>query len=79
MQCPSYDIIERITRAAKCGNARAQYHLGWCYLFGRKDHDDFARPNIKKALIWLNKSAKHGNAEAQLLLAKLKEQEMPVT
>ena len=73
MQCPSYDIIKRVTRAAECGNARAQYQLGWWFLFGRKDHDDFAKPNIKKALLWLNKSAKHGNGEAQLLLDILKD------
>ena len=47
-------------KAANQGNAKAQYSLGMCYIWGHGVKKDFV-----KAVYWLQKSAMQGNAEAQ--------------
>ena len=47
-------------KAAKKGNAAAQYNLGVCYANGQGVNQDYA-----KAVIWYEKSAEQGDADAQ--------------
>lgn len=66
MACPGYDKTERVKRAAVCGNAKAQYQLGWWSLF-----DNDGQPDIEKGIFWLGKSAEQGDMEARKLLNKI--------
>lgn len=48
---------------AEAGDAKAQYHLGYCYARGIGVKKDLAQ-----AVIWFHKAAEQGNANAQFQL-----------
>lgn len=56
--------IKQLTKAAKKGDAEAQYQLGYSYYYG-----EGVRQNRKEAVYWYTKAAKLNHAEAQYLLA----------
>ena len=61
---PSYNKIERIRHAARCGNVRAQLQMGWYYL-SVSHHDDIDKDEVS---FWLQIAALQGNCEASTLL-----------
>jgi TPR repeat protein len=60
------ESIDALTKAAKSGNAKAQFDLGMRYESGQG-----VKPDEEKSLEWLNKAANQGSLEAQLHLGSL--------
>ena len=61
------EAFKLLLKYAKQKEALAQYYLAEIYL-----DEEFSRRNEKKALFWVEKSAKQGNSEALALLSKMR-------
>jgi hypothetical protein len=72
LQAKAYDKAFPIyQRLAEAGNPEAQLRLGEMYWFG-----DATTPDLDKAAMWFERSAKAGNADAAASLASLKRRAM---
>jgi TPR repeat protein len=71
LQAKAYDKAFPIyQKLAEAGNPEAQLRLGEMYWFG-----DATQPDLDKARMWFERSAKAGNADAAASLASLKRRE----
>ena len=60
-------MVMRYTKAAKQGDAEAQYNLGMCYGQGKGVKQD-----VQKAVEWYTKAAEQGFESAKDMVKKLK-------
>ena len=60
------EAFEYYLKAARQGDALAQYNLGICY-----DNGYGVEKDLSEAVIWFRKAANQGHAEAQNMLRKL--------
>ena len=58
--------VQYYTRAAKLGNAEAQFRLGWCYYDGTGVEKD-----LNEAEYWFRKSAEQGEEQAKAALNRI--------
>ena len=60
------EVFEYYLKAARQGDAEAQFYLGLCYNYG-----DGVEKDLSEAVIWFRKAAVQGLAKAQDMLRKL--------